>query len=625
MQTTVERPAEFTWLACAFLVVSAFFALIGGIMAFNRRRFGGILLLIAAAACLPAKTYVYGGIFLAAGLLAFFCRRPSGEEDEDFDGEYDEDEDYSDDEDGYDDEEEFEEFGEDADESAPRQRGGGDARAVPAGRKHKERAAGIRENKETYRPRGDDRLSKLNEPVRIRSSKVCPVCGASVGIEHKFCYSCGEELHTTARPAQTSDEGPSFGETPVTVVRNADSPHSPPFPEEGIRPESPSYADGPGASTASEPTEPPPRAYSRPGEEERFEREEFREERKEDEEDDFSDEEDLLPGNASGHVQISSPNKVFVKPISDEHAIPKRPISINPDNSYQVFSNYTRRRKRRRHSLLRRVLGMFFLLLAVGGTAWFLLGLRKVPEEGLPVSIPGNPLLTGEPTDEPSSNDIVAVPNGISDRPGDILAALRVDVPSRGIVTGSNVNIRPDHSTAGAVVAKLNQGERTEVLDQWRGVSGSLSGTWYRIRFTGTGAGREGWIYGQYLQPLDARAATLPAGYTAVLLKTFGSGRAELTSHLGQPTRQTPTTLTWSGLTANVRGDGEVSRLQITSAKHVLQNGVAVGITDEMLYRNVGYPSEYRSGLLLYLESANQGMSVQLRNGKVQSVTVGNI
>jgi hypothetical protein len=147
-----------------------------------------------------------------------------------------------------------------------------------------------------------------------------------------------------------------------------------------------------------------------------------------------------------------------------------------------------------------------------------------------------------------------------------------------------------------------------------------LSGAWYRIRLDN----REGWIYGQYFQPLDTRAATLPAGYTANLLKTFGSVGAEMTGRLGRPTRQTQTSIVWPGLTATLRG-GEVTRLQVTSAKHVFQNGIAVGVTDEVLYQNVGYPSEYRSGQLLYLESANRGMSVQMRNGKVQSITVGGI
>jgi hypothetical protein len=255
---------------------------------------------------------------------------------------------------------------------------------------------------------------------------------------------------------------------------------------------------------------------------------------------------------------------------------------------------------------------MLFLVAAVGGAAWFLLGLQTVPEEVL------TPPPTPTVSENPSPN--IAVPDEDPTNPDTILAMLRVEMPSRGIVTGANVNVRPDHSTAGAVVTRLNQGDRAEVTGQWRGVSGSLSGAWYQIRL----ANRQGWIYGQYFQPLDSRPTTLPPGYTAVLLKAFGSGRADLISRLGQPTRQAAGSLTWQGLTASLR-DEEVTRFQVSNARHVFQNGIAVGITDEMLYQSVGYPSEYRSGQLLYLEAPNQGVSVQMRNGKVQSITVGSI
>jgi hypothetical protein len=152
-------------------------------------------------------------------------------------------------------------------------------------------------------------------------------------------------------------------------------------------------------------------------------------------------------------------------------------------------------------------------------------------------------------------------------------------------------------------------------------MSGNHSGPWFQIRVNRG----EGWIYGQYFQPLDGRDATLPNGYTAVLLNSFGAGKAGLIDQQGRPTRETATSLTWTGMAVNLRGDNEITRLQLTSAKYVLQNGVAVGITDEALYRSVGYPSEYRSGQLRYLESSTQGMVVRMQNGKVQSITVGNI
>jgi hypothetical protein len=318
---------------------------------------------------------------------------------------------------------------------------------------------------------------------------------------------------------------------------------------------------------------------------------------------DEEDEKDELPYRAS------VPHRVFVKSQREEPPVFKRSPIINPDSSYREFSTYTRRRKKRRHVLWRRALGPVILFLAVGSAAWFLLSSRQAP-----------PFPDRVPSENPPPNIAKAPPP--EPTPEEILLRLRAEPPGRGIVLGSNVNVRPDHSTAGAVVTKLNSNTRVEILNRWEGLSGSLSGPWYHIR-----AGeREGWIYGQYLQPLDARNSTLPPGYTAVLLKTFGTNKAALISHFGQPNQQSVTTLTWKGLTANIRGDEEITRLQLTSAEHVLSNGIAVGLSDDALYKVMGYPSEYRSGQLRYAESGgDQGVIVRTQNGKIQSISAGNI
>jgi hypothetical protein len=620
--SAAETSANFTWQTCALLGVSAVFALLGGVLAFNRRRFGGILLLIAAAICffVHRDTLYYGGIYLAGGVMAFFCRRTSREEDEE--------EDFGDDEDAYQDEEDDEmedyeengeedEFDEDSVKKSPGR--AKNVRHFPAGEGDRERALRFKENKETY-GLGKDSLSKLNEPVRLRSSKVCPVCGASVGIEHKFCYSCGTALHTShlAETPAGADSGPREKRSDDERFPEAEKNIGGKRFGGKISDENDEFEDD---KFDEEPNDAGPEGDFEEDSEEDSE-EDFKEDFKENFKKDFKAaiKKNSVPRNAPEQVEISSPNKIFVKPAGDEDVIPKRPISIKPDDSYQMFGNYARRRKHRRRPFLRRVLGMFFLLAAVGGTAWFLLGIRTAPEKDLPA-----PPLPVDDLPPIASNDLAVPGEGLAG-PDDILAALRINPPTRGVVTGSNVNVRPDHSTAGAVVTKLNQGDRAEVAGLWKGVSRSLSGTWYQIRLAGGDAAseREGWIFGQYFQPLDSRPTTLPQGYTALLLTAFGSDGAELASHLGQPNRQTPTALTWPGLTASLRG-GEVTRLQVTSAKHVFQNGIAVGITDEMLYQNMGHPSDYRSGQLLYLESANQGVSVQMKNGKIQSITVGNI
>ena len=61
-------------LAC-MTVASGIFALIGGIIAFNRSKWGALFLFIAAGLCIPSKDmWIYSGIYLFAMLLCFFIK-----------------------------------------------------------------------------------------------------------------------------------------------------------------------------------------------------------------------------------------------------------------------------------------------------------------------------------------------------------------------------------------------------------------------------------------------------------------------------------------------------------------------------------------------------------------------
>ncbi len=64
----------------------------------------------------------------------------------------------------------------------------------------------------------------------------------------------------------------------------------------------------------------------------------------------------------------------------------------------------------------------------------------------------------------------LAVPGGSGS--GETAVSGRPDVSSAsskkmGVSTGSNVNVREDHSVGGAVVARLSQGQKVEILDAW--------------------------------------------------------------------------------------------------------------------------------------------------------------
>lgn len=567
----------FTWVMAALLIGSALFALAGGVVAFHWRRAGGVFLTISALMCFLAHrdAVVYAGFYLAGAALCVFIRAP-----EDYDREDNEvpDEDYPESND------------DDAEDNRYLQERNQSFSAQNA--KKRARAAAIREEYDLAR-----RGARLGQPVRTRSSKVCPACGASVGIDHKFCFTCGCPLHT---PSPESPDEPEA----VMIEKRPPLPHdeddAPKQETDGLRDfrnrdfQKIRFSGHPEEDETHEDNTPSPPSN---GEETERARGGGREER---------------GGRASAAPESrKTPHRVFVTPMEDDQPVRIRPLMIDPDDSYQEFSAYTRRRKRKKRSVLRRAVGPLLLLLALVGAGWFLLGLQKLPPEALPVQPPVRDLAPPASSEPPVAEPVPA---------RSALDSLRIDVPSRGVVVGTNVNVRPDHSTAGAVVMKVNSNTKVELLDYWEGMSGSLTGPWYRIRANG----KEGWIYGQYFQPLDARDATLPPGYITELLVTFGADRAALTGQLGQPGSQSATTLSWSGLTVNLR-NGDITRLQLTSAKHVLKNGVAVGITDDQLFKAVGYPSEYRSGQLRYVESGSVGMSVSLKNRRVENITVGNI
>ena len=547
------------WLAGALTIASAVFAMIGGIVAFNRNRMGSVYLMLAALLCIvsPSEFWIYGSLYLIATALCFFLPRRS---------------DFPDDEDDYE-EDEFDDPDEELIE--PRE----------LRRRRREQQARV-----TSAPRERERTVSLSTmpdelpKVRRRTSKTCPTCGANVAIDHRYCPTCGSPLHI---PVDSGSEGPVVSESPKpAAIPHPEERGHEPVPGRGIPAVPPSDAAEEGVSLG--PVESVERVEDLlyPPETE-----------------DFQD------------FQVTAPHKVFVKPMKENAAVPTRPLNIDPDASYQEFSQYARRRKRRTRSLGRRIAGILILLGVIGGTTWFLLGLRKLPENQLPVRPEPAPEQPAPPWPSPEVKSVdFAQPVGRSEE----LPSLRVrDKPELGRVMGSNVNLREDHSTASKSVVRLQTNAQAEILDTWEGVSGTLSGVWYRVR---TGDSKEGWIYGRYFLPVGE---ALPKGYTDVLLRSFGANRAELAAALGQPARSKASSLGWQGLTVTLSGDA-VTRLQLTSSGRELKNGVRVGMTQKELVSSVGYPYQLASGQWRYAEPDGRGMSVQFgKDGAVKSVTVG--
>ena len=190
--------------------------------------------------------------------------------------------------------------------------------------------------------------------------------------------------------------------------------------------------------------------------------------------------------------------------------------------------------------------------------------------------------------------------------------------PRNGVIIGSNVNVRADHTTSSSRVTRLNVGSRVEVLGTFDVPSGQYSGIWYNI-VTG---GREGWVYGKYLQPVGSG---LPSGYSNGLLKSFGSTRSQLIASLGQPTRSTSSSAEWRGLAATLRGD-DVTRLRLTNSSRELQNGLKVGMSLDTLRQIMGYPSSVNGRTHNYNENGKTGVSVQLDSkNNISNITVNEV
>ena len=556
-------------------VVSAIFALIGGIIAFNKSKWGALFLAIAGALCVPSKdTWLYGGIYFFAVLLCFFLKSDKHDDYQDL----------------FYEDENPEAYDDDQQPQTPQYYLGNESENYEEEENAVDYLQGGYPETQVRTPAGEldipapilngDVQVPLIEPVinneppklRRRMSKTCPTCGATVARESRYCSACGTALFVPAEDLLDGDDTTQPDTPPKTseadfVTQNSNS----------------NINDG---------------------------------------DDDMSS------------TQAASP-KVFVKPkkVSSEfqsNSGTRQRMNTSIDaaaSSYQEFSKYTRRAKKRKRSVGRKIVSMLFLVSVVGGALYFLLGLRKLPPGDLPpiarnavTNTPAPSASTPQTQTQPSQviavQDAIAEPVAVSEN---LLPNFTPErEPKTGMVVGSNVNVREDHSTSSNRVARLNVNSRVEIIGNYNVTSGQYQGIWYNV-MTG---GKEGWIYGRYVQPLGSG---LPAGYSNALLKSFGNDKAQLADALGQPKRSTATSAEWDGLTATFKGD-DLTRIRITNAKHELQNGLKVGMSQTALLQIMGYPSGLSNKIMQYNEGSKTGLSVQLdRNNAVSVITINSI
>ena len=571
-------------------IISAVFALIGGIIAFNRSKWGALFLFIAGGLCVPSRdTWLYGGLYFLAGILCFLLKRDHQEEYQNI--LYD-DENYSDElqDNNYQDYNEDDAYSAQEDFQQP----------LPP-------IQPVQQVREIQNPGNNNEPPKL----RRRVSKICPECGAIVSREDRFCPNCGAKLFVIA---DKIDDIITEEEQSTNLNEQLLTPSQVP-------------------TETSEPAEEVQSNFKVD-----IENIKVRELDNQPEQN-FDYVNPVLNFDVNDGDEMSSAtvqNHRLVKPASNTRNYSQSSRYQTNDNylddaavSYQQFSKYTRRAKKRKRSFGRKILSMLLLVGAVGGALYFLLGLRKLPPGDLP-PIARNDVRIIEQNNNQNESSVTSrlneqVETVAQPKELDLVVAENIlpnfnpdRTPKLGMVVGSNVNVRSDHSTSSSRITRLNVGSKVDVIGTFNVTSGQYQGIWYNVE---TG-GREGWIYGRYVQPLGSG---LPSGYSSALLKSFGSSRSQLVESLGNPSRSTSTSAEWQGLTATLKGE-DITKIRLTAPNRELQNGLKTGMSQTALYQLMGFPSNVSNRIMQYNENGKTGLSVQLdKNNAISAITVSDV
>ncbi len=240
-----------------------------------------------------------------------------------------------------------------------------------------------------------------------------------------------------------------------------------------------------------------------------------------------------------------------------------------------------------------------------------------------------------------SGNEVEVLESWTSDEGAEVVALIDVELVADDgktvrLVRGRGLSVISGPDSRGMLrVALPDDRSKKPYTVAANTMSNPHSWPWYKIRPKG---GKEGWIFGKFITVFNPRENTLSATVLDRALHTFGSTRNALEGALGKPLKTASkkitrsgvpadeVTLTFNGLTAVLLergGPSEVRSLTLTSSKHSLDGGIAVGSDRGAVLSILGLPNALDKGSEVYRVDANSGIRIRYENYTVKTLHVG--
>ena len=242
-----------------------------------------------------------------------------------------------------------------------------------------------------------------------------------------------------------------------------------------------------------------------------------------------------------------------------------------------------------------------------------------------------------------TGNEVEVLESWTSDEGAEVVALVNVELvaddgKTTKIVRGRGLSVISGPDSRGMLrVALPSDRSKKPYIVAANTMSNPHSWPWYKIRPKG---GKEGWIFGKFITVFNPRENTLSPTVLDRALHTFGSTKEALEGSLGKPLKTASKkvtrsgvaanehTLTFDGLTAVVLergGASEVGSLTLTSSKHSLDGGFAVGSDRSSVLSILGLPNALDKGSEIYRLDANSGIRIRYENYKVRTIHVGTL